>query len=126
MQVGDLAKQSGASIRSLHYYEQMGVLQARRQPNGYREYDEQAVERVRWIRKLLGLGLSLEDIRLLAPCFERNEAGAPLCSAAVAKYQRKLAEIDEQMHELQELRGRIQHYLETASPQEKEIPPYDY
>jgi DNA-binding transcriptional MerR regulator len=122
MQVGDLAKQSGASIRSLHYYEQMGVLHARRQPNGYREYDEQAVERVLWIRKLLGLGLSLEDIKLLAPCFEQTEAGAPLCTAAIAKYQRKLVEIDEQMHQLEELRKRIQCYLETALPQEKEMP----
>lgn len=119
MQVGELAKRTGASIRSLHYYEQTGVLEAHRQPNGYREYDEQAVEQVRRIRRLLALGLSLEDIKLLAPCFERNEAGAPLCSAAVGRYQHKLAEIDEHIRELQGLRERIEQYLETAQPQAK-------
>src|SRR5690349_11261136 len=120
MQVGELAKQTGASIRSLHYYEQMGVLKAHRQPNGYRAYDEQAVEQVQRIRRLLTLGLSLEDIKLLAPCFERNEAGAPLCSAAVARYQHKLAEIDEHIQQLQVLRERIEQYLEMAQPQVKE------
>ena len=115
MQVGELAKQTGASIRSLHYYEQMGVLQAHRQSNGYREFDEQAVERVRHIRRLLALGLSLEDIKLLTPCFERNEAGMPLCSAAITRYRHKLEEIDTQIHELQELRERIQRHLEDGT-----------
>jgi hypothetical protein len=66
--VGELAKQTGASIRSLHYYEQMGVLHASRQENGYRCSDLSAIAQVRRVRSLLSLGFSLEDIHLLAPC----------------------------------------------------------
>ncbi len=120
MRVGELAKRTGASIRSLHYYEQMGVLQANRRSNGYREFDKLAVERVQRIRKLLALGFSLEDIKLLTPCFEKNEAGAPLCSAAVARYQHKLEVIDEQISELQDLRERIKRHLQTTLPQNGE------
>jgi DNA-binding transcriptional MerR regulator len=115
MHVGELAKRTGASIRSLHYYEQMSVLQAQRQANGYRSYGPEAVEQVQRIRKLLHLGFSLADIRLLAPCFKHQEQGAPLCTVAIERYQQKLAELDEQIQILQELRERVAHHLTIIS-----------
>ena len=46
MYVGELAKRTGASIRSLHYYEQMDVPHASRQENGYRSYTPEAIEQL--------------------------------------------------------------------------------
>lgn len=115
MHVGELAKRTGASVRSLHYYEQMGVLHASRQENGYRSYCPEAVEQVRRIRKLLHLGFSLTDIQLLAPCFRQNEQGAPLCAVAIERYEQKLAELDEHIQTLQELRERVAHHLTVIS-----------
>jgi len=40
MRIGELARRAGASARSIRYYEEQGLLLARRQANGYREYDE--------------------------------------------------------------------------------------
>ena len=115
MHVGELAKRTGASIRSLHYYEQMGVLRALRQENGYRSYPQEAVEQVQRIRQLLHLGFSLADIQLLAPCFMQTEQGAPLCATAIERYQQKLAELDERIQLLQELRGRVAHHMAVIS-----------
>jgi DNA-binding transcriptional MerR regulator len=116
MHVGELAKRTGASIRSLHYYEQMGVLHAQQQENGYRSYGPEAVEQVQRIRTLLHLGFSLADIQLLAPCFLQTEQGAPLCAVAIERYQQKLAELDERIQSLQELRERVAHHLTVISP----------
>lgn len=118
MHVGELAKRTGASIRSLHYYEQMGVLHALRQENGYRNYPPEAVEQVQRIRNLLNLGFSLADIQLLTPCFIQTEQGAPLCAAAIERYQQKLAELDERIQILQELRERVAHHLTVIPPEQ--------
>jgi len=115
MHVGELAKRTGASIRSLHYYEEMGVLHASRQENGYRSYDPEATQQVQRIRRLLHLGFSLTDIQLLAPCFMQNEQGAPLCAVAIERYEQKLAELDERIQMLQELRERVAHHLMVIS-----------
>ena len=115
MYVGELAKRTGASIRSLHYYEQMGVLHAERLENGYRSYSPDAPQQVQRIRHLLYLGFSLADIQLLAPCFMHNEQGAPLCAVAIKRYEQKLAELDERIQLLQDLRERVAHHLTVIS-----------
>jgi DNA-binding transcriptional MerR regulator len=93
----------------------MGVLRAQRQDNGYRSYGPEAVEQVQRIRKLLRLGFSLADIRLLAPCLMQEEQGAPLCEVAITRYQQKLAELDEHIQLLQQLRERVAHHLTVIS-----------
>ncbi len=53
MRIGELARRSGTSARSIRYYEQQGLMVARRRPNGYRDYDERSVATVRRIQVLL-------------------------------------------------------------------------
>src|ERR1041385_8403892 len=115
MHVGELAALTGVSVRSLHYYEEMGLLHAQRQENGYRSYEASAIEQVNRICTLLNLGFSTQDIRLLAPCLEQQETGAPLCVTALSQYQRKLAEIDEHIRLLQHLRERVEQHIQAAA-----------
>ena len=68
MRIGELSRRTGVHTHQLRYYETQGLLEADRRANGYREYDENAVLRVRQIRHLLGAGLSSEDIAYLLPC----------------------------------------------------------
>lgn len=63
MHVGELARRTGASARSIRYYEQEGLITAARARNGYRQFDDAAVEAVRRIRELLANGLTVEDVR---------------------------------------------------------------
>src|SRR5690242_20640942 len=58
VQIGELSERTGASVRSLRYYEQQGLLVSSRRPNGYREYPANAVATVETIRALLDIGLS--------------------------------------------------------------------
>lgn len=65
-QIGEVARAAGVSVRTLHHWEEVGlVVPAGRGPNGYREYGERDVARVRSVVAWRELGLSLDDIRLL-------------------------------------------------------------
>lgn len=115
MRIGELARQTGASARSLRHYEWAGLLDSRREGNGYRSFSLEDVERVGNIRALLDAGLDLEDARLLYPCLEKQQAGEPLCELAVSRYREKLEEIEERIHALQEVHRRIARRLEEAT-----------
>ncbi|MET9018282.1 MerR family transcriptional regulator [Streptomyces olivaceoviridis] len=75
MRIKELSERVGVSTRLLRYYEEQGLLTPRREENGYRCYEEAAVERVRQIRDLLRAGLTTEIIREVLPCL-----GAAACS----------------------------------------------
>lgn len=68
MQIGELSAVTGASARSLRYYEQLGFITPERRSNGYREYDASAVAAVRTVRMLLDLGLPSALIEQVLPC----------------------------------------------------------
>lgn len=62
--VGELAEASGLTVRTLHYYDEIGMLVASdRTPAGHRLYADDDVERLYRICLLRGLGFSLNDIR---------------------------------------------------------------
>ena len=64
LQVGDLARAVGKTVRAIHLYEEMGLLKAHERSKGrYRLFTPDAVVRVRWIGKLQSLGLSLSEIQ---------------------------------------------------------------
>jgi len=101
LQVGDIAKLSGKTVRAIHHYEELGLLQPHARSKGrYRLYDAGAVARVRWINKMHDLGMSLPQIQEVVRSWE-GAASAPSAMAQVrATYQKKL----------EETRAQIDHY----------------
>lgn len=87
MQIGELSERTGASVRSLRYYEQQGLLRSARRPNGYREYPPNAVATVETIRALLDLGLSTALVAQALPCTvgEKSEAACPALLRQIAE-----------------------------------------
>jgi DNA-binding transcriptional MerR regulator len=118
MRIGELAARSGTSARSIRYYEQQGLMVARRHANGYRDYDEAHLRLVREIRSLLVNGFDLEEIRPFVDCMHAGIRARRACPGGIDVYRRKLAELDSRIGELQSLRDRVArelHQLE-ASP----------
>lgn len=76
MLIGELAKVTTTTARALRHYEEAGLISSERAPNGYRVYDERTAVRVRNIRYLLAAGLTLDDVRVFAPCLDGNVAAA--------------------------------------------------
>ena len=64
LKVGELAKRTGVSVRTLHHYDEIGLLSpSRRTESGHRLYAEREIARFQQITSLRQLGFSLEEIR---------------------------------------------------------------
>jgi DNA-binding transcriptional MerR regulator len=107
MRIGELARRSGASVRALRYYEEQGLLVARRGDNGYRTYDEADVHVAREIRSLLASGFVLDEIRPFVACLRDGIEARGACPAAVERYRQKLAELDAHLARVLALRERV-------------------
>jgi len=68
MRIGELSARTGASRRSLRYYEQQGLLVSTRSPSGQRRYDDDHVQRVALIQIFLAAGMSSRTIAPMVPC----------------------------------------------------------
>jgi DNA-binding transcriptional MerR regulator len=110
MRIGDLARQTGVSVRCLRHYEKNGLLPVRRLENRYRSFGPDAIERVRRIRLLLSTGFSLADMAALLPCLE-DTFGGEICETARDRYRERLQTIDRQIGVLREVRTRILRIL---------------
>lgn len=114
MRIGELARRGGTTTRALRYYESLGLLSARRDANGQREYDEDDLRLVHEIRSLTGIGFALEDTRPFVQCLRDGHPSGDACPASVAVYRRKLAELDECLARLSAAREKVRVQLEEA------------
>ncbi|MEC3980934.1 MerR family transcriptional regulator [Amycolatopsis sp. H20-H5] len=71
MRIGELSERTATSRRLLRYYEEQGLINSARSPNGYRAYDAKLVDRVLQIRGLLDAGLPTRIIRRILPCLDK-------------------------------------------------------
>jgi len=104
LKVGELARRSGVTVRTLHHYDNLDLLKpSARSDAGYRLYDRKDIERLHHIQALRGLGLSLTDI------------GALLNQRAVSLpglIDQQLLQLDRQLQSLQRLRSRLHRLRE--------------
>lgn len=115
MRIGELAEQVGVSTRALRHYEEQGLLRARRDANGYRDYHADDVRLVAEIRSLLAIGFTLEETRPFVDCLRAGHDSGDACPDSVAVYRRKLAEVDGYLRRLQEIRAQLTRALARAS-----------
>lgn len=118
LQVGDIARAVGKTVRAIHHYEEVGLLRPHARSKGrYRLYDRAAVTRVRWIGKLHDLGLSLSQIQEIVAFWE-SAPSAPEAMARVRSiYLQKLEETRAQITRLSSLERELVasiDYLDTC------------
>ncbi|MHB1598106.1 MAG: MerR family transcriptional regulator [Acidimicrobiales bacterium] len=107
MQIGELAKRTGTSTRSLRHYETMGLLVPDRRDNGYRDYGADAIDRVRKIRSLLASGMSLAEAAPILSCMIDDGPTLQRCAATIDAVEQRLGQLDWRIAELTEARGRL-------------------
>jgi MerR family transcriptional regulator, copper efflux regulator len=111
LQVGDLARLTGKTVRAIHHYEELGLIEPVGRSKGhYRLFEREALVRIRWIHKLQALGLSLAEIRTLV----RNRHGSASAQQSADQlrrtYEAKLVEVRARVAEL----TALQHELEAS------------
>ncbi len=107
--VGELAKRTGLTVRTLHYYEERGLLHPPlRSEGGYRLYTEKDVARLQQIASMRRLGFSLDDI---AVCLERDDFSLRRVLALHIARLREQIEIEQEL--CRGLEG-LARYLDTS------------
>lgn len=121
MLIGELAARTGVTTRALRFYEEQGLLTSGRTAAGYREYEEEAVARVRNIRELLQLGFTVEDVRAFAPYLDRELPDVfpyePRCASGYAVVgPPRVAELNERIARLTRLRDQLVSRMPWLDP----------
>ena len=113
MRIGDLAQRAGVTAKTIRYYESIGLLpEPDRTPSDYRDYQPDAVERLRFVKDAQASGLSLTEIQSLV---ELKSAGEATCEHTVAMLRRHLVEIDAQIAQLRATRTSLASLAERAA-----------
>ncbi|MER6401579.1 MULTISPECIES: MerR family transcriptional regulator [unclassified Kitasatospora] len=121
MRIGELAERAGTTTRALRYYEQLGLLPARRAGNGYRAYGEDDLRLLKQIRTLQDFGFELEETRPFVECLRAGHPEGDSCPASLEVYRRKLAELDECITRLQEVRTQVAEQFARAEQARDEL-----
>ncbi|MEZ0092297.1 MerR family transcriptional regulator [Streptacidiphilus sp. EB129] len=111
MRISELSRATGASTRSLRYYEQQGILTSERRANGYRDYGPEAPEVVSRIRALLAIGLPTGTIRDVLPCEGSAGRQPEVCAGLRARIQEIRDNASEQAAALSRTSDALTHYL---------------
>ncbi len=108
--VSKLAEEAGTSPDTVRYYERIGLLpETERSASGYRLYGDEAVERLRFIKRAQRFGLRLEAIGELLDIRRR---GLCPCGHTRRLLEERVAELDEEMASLARLRADISEMLD--------------
>ena len=117
LQIGQIATQSGVPIKTIRYYEELGLLKpSGRSESKFRLFEPDAIARLTFIKRLQKLGLSLQEIAEILQVYDR---GLLPCDEIKQKLEQQLLDIDRRIQELQTLRSEIGNLLGDWTPAEE-------
>ena len=112
LQVGDLAKLTGKTVRAIHHYEELGLIEPMGRSKGhYRLFDPETPVRIRWISKLQSLGLSLGEIRTLVKNRHASPSAQQSANQLRVMYEEKLSDVRSRLKELSALEQELEASL---------------
>src|SRR5262252_4509510 len=110
LSIGQVARRAGVGVETVRFYEREGLLEEPpRRASGYRQYSEEAVTRLRFIKRAKQLGFSLKEISELL--LLRVDAQTS-CDEVKQRTEAKIAEVERKLVELQRMRQAL---LQVAS-----------
>jgi MerR family transcriptional regulator, copper efflux regulator len=114
LKIGELARQTGLTIKTIRYYESRGLLEQPRRTEGrYRLYGPEEIARLRFVQRAKLLGLTLEEIRELVALAVRCNEGE-IVPRLEEVLRAKLEETERKIAELSAFRQNLLYYRERA------------
>lgn len=111
MNIGDASALCGLPAKTIRYYEDIGLIDPARRENGYRDYGDVDVTRLRFLQRARNLGFSIDTCRsLLALQDDKNRPSAEVKRIA----QDHLEEIDHKIQELNALRETLHDVIDAC------------
>lgn len=112
MKIGELSQRSGVPTKTIRFYEDRGVLPApARASNGYRDYSDDAVDRLRFVKDAQRTGLTLTEISAI---LDLRRQGAATCEHVINLLDGHLADLERHIERLQQTRVHLLVLTERA------------
>ena len=112
MNIGEVAAAADLPAKTIRYYEEIGLIRPGRDGNGYRNFAETDLHKLRFLGRARALGFSIEDCRALLALYEDDDRA----SAEVKKIaQRHLGEIEAKIADLTSMRETLIHLVDTCA-----------
>ncbi len=121
LQIGEVAARVGLSLRTVRYYEEVGLFApSARSPGGFRLYSEDDVQRLRVLKGMKPFGLTLEEIREVMDLLDAAEGAGTVADEALAeglaryaeRADERVAKLEGHLSEVRGLRARIAAHRE--------------
>lgn len=112
LRIGQLSQRSQVPIKTIRYYEELGLLQAhKRTSGGFRLFKPETLTRLAFIKRSQNLGLSLQEIRTILAI---HDQGQRPCEEVKHTLRAKVNEIEQKIQSLTLLREQILALVEGA------------
>ena len=121
MNIGEAASRSGLPTKTIRYYEGIGLVASTRRPNGFRDYGEREVRKLRFIGCARSLGFTVEECRQLVDLFDDRDRSP---SEATALAQGQIEMIHAKIERLRALEAALAARL-GAGGDEADFPSLD-
>ena len=109
MRIGTAAEQAGVNIQTLRYYERRGLLpQPPRRASGYREFADDAVRIVRFVKRAQDLGFTLDEVEELLRLRNDKRRDRVRVRSVTGK---RVRDIDRRIAQLQAMKKALSHLL---------------
>ena len=117
MTIGELAKKAEVNPQTIRYYEREGILPPprRRYDSGYREYEEESLDRLRFIKQGQSAGLKLSDIKKL---FDLEIMPEEACCEVKELLIKRIKELDEKIKELKSFSTSLKRFRKDCETNE--------
>lgn len=112
LSIGEVAKQGGVSVEALRYYEREGLMTVpRRDVNGYRRYEPDAVRHIRFIKRAQDVGFTLSDIKDLLSLKADPDAS---CGDVRLRAEEKVRDMDAKIAMLTRMRAVLSAWVKEC------------
>ena len=112
MNIGTAADKCGLPVKTIRYYEDIGLVRPDRTENGYRDFSETDLERLKFLQRARSLGFSIHECRDLLSLYEdKNRASADVKAIA----RQKIVEVDRKIAELKSLKRVLKDLSEACT-----------
>lgn len=112
--ISKLAKEAGVGVETVRFYERRGILKQPEAPaEGWREYSEEALETIRYIKIGQQMGFKLSEMLRL-----QEKAGGEqraFCESVREATREKIKAVEEQIKQLQQMHEELQNFLGRCS-----------
>ena len=116
MRISEAAEAAGVNVETVRYYERRGLLEQPRRPvAGYRQYPDEVVRIVQFVKHAQDLGFTLDDVEELLHLRANTRRGRERAREVA---ERKLREVEQKMQQLREMQATLRRLIEACRSNE--------